>query len=98
MELKAKWGQASAGQKYLRRLFTNKAADEHFQIPRSNTRNRSYQNLKKKCAKFYPPKFQEGNGFDHFFILSELNTGEQLSQNIVQERNYEQKIEGLIKH
>ena len=56
------------------------------------------KNKKKKCAKFYPPKFQEGNGFDHFFILSELNTGEQLSQNIVQERNSEQKIEGLIKH
>ena len=59
MELKAKWGQASAGQKYLRRLFTNKAADEHFQIPRSNTRNRSYQNLK-KMRKILPAKVSGG--------------------------------------
>ena len=86
MELKAKWGQASAGQKYLRRLFTNKAADEHFQIPRSNTRNRSYQNLKKNAQNFTRQSFRRVMDSIIFFILSELNTGVQLSQNIVQEK------------
>ena len=93
-----KMGSGKCGAKIFKTFVYEQSSRWAFSDPKKQHKKSKLSKLKKNAQNFTRQSFRRVMDSIIFFILSELNTGEQLSQNIVQERNSEQKIEGLIKH
>ena len=67
-----KMGSGKCGAKIFKTFVYEQSSRWAFSDPKKQHKKSKLSKLKKKCAKFYPPKFQEGNGFDHFFYLKRV--------------------------